>query len=74
MYIYIHIHTHTHTHTHIYIYIYIYIYDIYIYIYIYPLCGETLEPLARFVGKLPKDLNLSEDGFPGDESWNLQNP
>ena len=31
----------------------------------YPLCGETLEPLARFVRKLPKDSNLAEDGFPG---------
>ena len=31
---------------------------------LYPLCGETLEPLARFVRKLPKDLNLAEDGFP----------
>ena len=31
----------------------------------YPLSGETLEPLARFVGKLPKDSNLAEDGFPG---------
>ena len=30
----------------------------------YPLCGETLEPLARFVRKLPKDSNLAEDGFP----------
>jgi hypothetical protein len=34
-------------------------------IYIYPLCGETLEPLARFVRKLPKDSNLAEDSFPG---------
>jgi hypothetical protein len=31
----------------------------------YPLCGETLEPLARFVRKLPKDSNLAEDSFPG---------
>ena len=31
----------------------------------YPLCGETLEPLARFVRKLPKDSNLAENGFPG---------
>ena len=31
---------------------------------IYPLSGETLEPLARFVRKLPKDSNLAEDGFP----------
>ena len=31
----------------------------------YPLCGETLEPLARFVRKLPKDSNLAEDDFPG---------
>ena len=31
----------------------------------YPLSAETLEPLARFVGKLPKDSNLAEDGFPG---------
>ena len=49
---------------------YIYIY-IYIYIFIdsqlslYPLCGETLEPLARFVEKLHKDSNLAEDDFPG---------
>ena len=33
--------------------------------YIYPLSGETLEPSARFVRKLPKDSNLAEDGFPG---------
>ena len=31
----------------------------------YPVCGETLEPLARFVRKLPKDSNLAENGFPG---------
>ena len=36
-----------------------------IHIYIYPLCGETLEPLARFVRKLPKDSNLAENDFPG---------
>ena len=42
--------------------IYIYIYG---YIWIYPLCGETLEPLARFLRKLPKDSNLAENGFPG---------
>ena len=36
-----------------------------VYVYIYPLCGETLEPLSRFVRKLPKDSNLAEDGFPG---------
>ena len=29
----------------------------------YPLCGETLEPLARFVRKLPMDSNLAEDSF-----------
>ena len=34
-------------------------------IHIYPLSAETLEPLARFVRKLPKDSNLAEDGFPG---------
>ena len=33
--------------------------------YIYHLCGETLERLARFVRKLPKDSNLAEDSFPG---------
>ena len=38
---------------------------IYLFIYIYPLCGETLEPLARFVRKLPKDSSLAENGFPG---------
>ena len=32
---------------------------------LYPLSGETLEPLAGFVRKLPKDSNLAEDGFPG---------
>ena len=56
-----------HIYIHIDIYIYIYIH-IYIYIYIcihYPLCGETLEPLARFVRKLSKDSNLAENGFPG---------
>ena len=31
----------------------------------YPLSAETLEPLARFVRKLPKDSNLAEDSFPG---------
>ena len=31
----------------------------------YPLCGETLEPLERFVRKLPKDSSLAENGFPG---------
>ena len=31
----------------------------------YPLCGETLEPLARFVRKLPTRSNLAENGFPG---------
>ena len=31
----------------------------------YPVSAETLEPLARFVRKLPKDSNLAEDGFPG---------
>ena len=33
--------------------------------YVYPLCGETLEPLERFVKKLPKDSSLAENGFPG---------
>ena len=46
-------------------YIYIYIYISYICIYVYPLSAETLEPLTRFVRKLPKDSNLAEDGFPG---------
>ena len=32
---------------------------------IYPLFAKMLEPLARFVRKLPKDSNLAEDGFPG---------
>ena len=27
--------------------------------------AETLEPLACFVRKLPKDSNLAEDDFPG---------
>ena len=31
----------------------------------YPLSAETLEPLARFVRKIPKDSNLAEDSFPG---------
>ena len=31
----------------------------------YPLCGETLEPLARFVRKLPMDSNLAGNSFPG---------
>ena len=31
----------------------------------YPLSTETLEPLAPFVRKRPKDSNLAEDGFPG---------
>ena len=48
----------------IYLYIYMYV-CIYSYKYIYPLCGETLEPLARFVRKLPKDSSLAENGFPG---------
>ena len=50
----------------IYLSIYLYIYTyIYAYMYSYPLCGETLEQLARFVRKLPKDSNLAENGFPG---------
>ena len=36
-----------------------------IYTCIYPLSAETLEPLARFVRKLPTDSNLAEHGFPG---------
>ena len=38
---------------------------IYVCVYVYPLCGETLEPLERFVRKLPKDSSLAEDSFPG---------
>jgi len=34
-------------------------------VYIYPLSAETLEPLALFVRKLPKDSNLAEGGFSG---------
>jgi len=30
-----------------------------------PLSADTLEPLARFGRKLPKDSNSAEDGFPG---------
>ena len=30
----------------------------------FSLCGETLEPLARSVRKLPKDSNFAEEGFP----------
>ena len=70
MYIYVYIYTYIYIYIYIFIYIYLYIY-IYIYvymyicIYVYPLCGETLEPLAHFVRKLPKDSNLAENSFPG---------
>ena len=40
----------------------------------YPLCGETLEPLARFVRKLPKDSNLAEEGFPGPKKQEFLGP
>ena len=36
----------------------------------YPLCGETLEPLARFVRKLPKDSSFADEGFPGLKNRN----
>jgi len=34
-------------------------------LYVYPVSAETLEPLARFVRKLPMDLNFADEGFPG---------
>ena len=37
----------------------------------YPLSAETLEPLARFVRKLPKDSNFAEEGFPGLKNQNF---
>ena len=31
----------------------------------FPISAETLEPLARFVSKLPKVSSFSDEGFPG---------
>ena len=44
-------------------YMFIHLY-IYIYIHVYPLSVEALEPLARFVRKLPKDSYCADEGCP----------
>ena len=38
-------------------------------VWVQPLSAETLEPLACFVGKLPKDSDFADEGFPGLKKW-----
>ena len=40
----------------------------------YPFSAEIMEPLARFVRKIPKDSSLADKGFPGLKNQEFLGP